>query len=156
MKVIIIITILLLFFCSIASAQNLEDRVKILEETLKKQEQMIQDQQKLIEELKAEMKASKPLGQLAVAQPKETPSRLEQELLKTSALDKVKEVLLPKEGEPKRDILSYQVGGATLRLVDVSFDALMLHELPQLETNHWGLFKGVVMIHENGVSLSRM
>ena len=37
----------------------------------------------------------------------------------------MREVLLPKEGEPKRDILSYQVGGATLRLVDVSFDALI-------------------------------
>jgi hypothetical protein len=36
----------------------------------------------------------------------------------------VKEVLLPKEGEPRRDILSYQVGGATLRLIDVSFDGL--------------------------------
>jgi hypothetical protein len=37
----------------------------------------------------------------------------------------VKEVLLPKEGEPKKDILSYQVGGATLRLIDISFDALI-------------------------------
>ena len=142
MKVIIIITILLLFFCSIASAQNLEDRVKILEETLKKQEQMIKDQQKLIEELKAEMKASKPLGQLAAAQPKETPSRLEQELLKTSALDKVKEVLLPKEGEPKRDILSYQVGGATLRLVDVSFDALIAAGASTVRDEPLGMLQG--------------
>jgi hypothetical protein len=39
-------------------------------------------------------------------------------------IEKVKEVLLPKEGEPKKDILSYQVGGANMRLIDVSFDAL--------------------------------
>jgi len=74
---IMITLITLLIFSSGAFAQSLEDRIKILEETLKKQEQAIQElkilqealkkqertieeQRKLIEELKAEVKQQKP------------------------------------------------------------------------------------------------
>ena len=105
-------------------AQTLEDRIKILEEALKKQEQTIKEQQKLIEDLKAEMKQAKPPEQQKVAGPKETPPPAAQEPPKPSTIEKVKEALFPKEGEPKKDILSYQVGGATMRLIDVSFDGL--------------------------------
>jgi hypothetical protein len=84
----------------------------------------MKEQQKLIEDLKAEMKQAKPPEQQKVAQPKETPPPEAQEPQKPSTLEKVKEALLPKEGEPQKDILSYQVGGATMRLIDVSFDGL--------------------------------
>ncbi len=124
MKTIIVSIAVLLVFSSGAFAQTTEERIKVLEETLKKQEQMIKEQQKLIEELKTEIKPLKPAEQPAVAQPKETPPPKGQEPSKPSTIEKVKEVLLPKEEEPKRDILSYQVGGATMRLIDVSFDAL--------------------------------
>lgn len=125
MKTIIVSLTTLLLFCSGVLAQTTEERIKLLEETLKRQEQMIKEQQKLIEELKMEIKTSKPPEQPVVAQPKEAPPAKEQEPPKPSAIEKVKEVLLPKEGEPKRDILSYQVGGTTLRLMDISFDALI-------------------------------
>jgi len=125
MKTILISIIMFFVFYSSGFAQTLEERIKILEEALKKQEQTIKEQQKLIEDLKAEMRQVKPSEQKEVAQPKETSPPEGQGPQKTSTLDKVKEVLFPKEGEPKRDILSYQVGGATLRLVDVSFDALI-------------------------------
>ena len=124
MKTILISIIMFFVFYSIGFAQTLEDRIKILEEALKKQEQTIKEQQKLIEDLKAEMKQVKSPERQEVAQPKETPPPAGQEPQKTSTLDALKEVLLPKEGEPRRDILSYQVGGATLRLIDVSFDGL--------------------------------
>ncbi len=115
----------LLVFSSGVFAQTLEDRIKILEDILKKQEQTIQEQRKLIEELKAEIKPSRPSEQPVVAQPKEPLPPAMQEPPKTSVLEKATEILLPKEGEPKRDILSYQAGGATLRLIDVSFDGLL-------------------------------
>ena len=124
MKTILISMIIFFVLYSNGFTQTLEDRIKILEEALKKQEQTIKEQQKLIEDLKAEMKQAKPPEQQEVAQPKETPPPAGQEPQKASTLEKVKEVLLPKEGEPKKDILSYQVGGATLRLIDVSFDGL--------------------------------
>jgi hypothetical protein len=125
MKTIIVSIATLLLFYSGAFAQTTEERIKLLEETLKRQEQMIKEQQKLIEELRMEMKTSKPPEQPVVAQPKETPPPKEQEPSKPSTIEKVKEVLLPKEGEPKSDVLSYQVGGTTLRLMDISFDALI-------------------------------
>ncbi len=125
MKTILISILMLFAFYSSGFAQTLEERVKILEEALKKQEETIKAQQKLIEDLKAEMKQAKPPEQQEVAQPKKTPPPAQQEPPKTSTLEKVQEVPLPKEGEPKRDILSYQVGGATMRLVDVSLDALI-------------------------------
>ena len=125
MKTILISIIMFFVFYSSGFAQTLEERIKILEEALKKQEETIKEQKKLIEELKAEMKQVKPPEQQVVAQPKETLPPAGQEPQKTSTLNMLKEVLLPKEGEPKRDILSYQVGGATLKLVDVSFDALI-------------------------------
>jgi hypothetical protein len=124
MKTILISMIIFFVLHSSGFAQTLEDRVKILEETLKKQEQTIKEQQKLIEDLKAEMKQAKPPEQQTAAQPKETLPTAAQEPQKASTLEKVKEALLPKEGEPKKDILSYQVGGATMRLIDVSFDGL--------------------------------
>lgn len=125
MKTLLISIMTFFVFYSSGFAQTLEERIRILEEALKKQEETIRAQQKLIEDLKVEMKQAKPPEHQLVAQPKETPSPAGQEPQATSTLDKTKEVLLPKEGEPKRDILSYQVGGATLRLVDVSFDALI-------------------------------
>jgi hypothetical protein len=124
MKTILISIIMFFVFYSSGFAQTVEERIKMLEEALKKQEQTIKEQQKLIEDLKAEMKMVKPPEQKEVAQPKETPPPAGQEPQKTSTLDMLKEVLLPKEGEPKKDILSHQVGGATLRLIDVSFDGL--------------------------------
>ena len=125
MKTILTSIIVFFVFYSSGFAQTLEERINSLEEALKKQEETIKEQQRLIEELKSEIKQAKPPEQQEVAQPKETPSPVVQEPQKTSTFDKVKEVLLPKEGEPKRDILSYQVGGATMRLIDVSFDALI-------------------------------
>jgi hypothetical protein len=124
MKTILISIVILLVFYSSGFAQTLEDRIKLLEEALKKQEQTIKEQQKLIEDLKAEMKQAKPPEQKEVAQPKETPAPVGQEPEKPSTFEKVKEALLPKEGEPKKDILSYQVGGATMRLIDLSFDGI--------------------------------
>jgi TolA-binding protein len=124
MKTILISMMMVFVLYSSGFAQSFEERIKILEEALKKQEQTIKEQQKLIEDLKAEMKQGMPPEQQKVAQPKETPPPAAQEPQKTSTLEKVKEVLLPKEGEPKKDILSYQVGGATMRLIDVSFDGL--------------------------------
>jgi hypothetical protein len=124
MKAILISIIMFFVFCSGGFAQTLEERIEILEETLKKQEQTIKEQQKLIEDLKAEMKQAKPAEQQEVAQPKETPPPTVQETQKTSTIEKVKEVLFPEEGQPQRDILSYRVGGATMRLMDVSFDGL--------------------------------
>jgi hypothetical protein len=124
MKTILFSIIMFLIFCSSGSAQTLEERIKILEDALKKQEQTIKEQQKLIEDLKTEMKRVKAPEQQKIAQPKETPPPAAQEPQKTSTLDALKEILLPKEGEPKKDILSYRVGGATLRLIDVSFDGL--------------------------------
>ncbi|MGZ3559228.1 MAG: hypothetical protein ACXU97_08980 [Thermodesulfobacteriota bacterium] len=136
-----IVLVMLIMFSSTAFAQTLEDRIRILEETLKKQEQTIKElkgvqetlkkqeetineQRKLIEDLKTEMKRVKTPEQQEVAQPKETAPPAGQEPQKTSTLDMLKGALLPKEGEPKRDILSYQVGGATMRLMDISFDGL--------------------------------
>jgi hypothetical protein len=124
MKTILISMMIVFVLYSMGFAQTVEERIKILEEALKRQEQTIKEQQKLIEDLKAEMKQAKPPEQQKVAQPKETPPPAAQEPQKASTLEKVKEVLLPKEGEPKKDILSYQVGGATMRLIDVSFDGL--------------------------------
>jgi hypothetical protein len=124
MKTVLISIIMFFVFYSSGFAQTVEERIKILEEALRKQEETIKEQQKLIEDLKTEMKQAMPSEQQKVAQPKETPSPAVQEPQKASTLEKVKEVLLPKEGEPQRDILSYQAGGATLRLMDVSFDAL--------------------------------
>jgi hypothetical protein len=124
MKTILISVIMFFVFYSSGFAQTVEERIKILEETLKKQEQTIKEQQKIIEELKTDMKKAKPPDQQEVTQPVETPPSPGQEPQKASILEKVKDVLLPKEGEPKRDILSYPVGGATLRLIDLSFDAI--------------------------------
>jgi hypothetical protein len=124
MKTALISIIIFFVFSSNGFAQTVEERIKILEEALKKQEQTIKEQQKLIEDLKAEMKQGKPSEQQIAAQPKEAPPSGGQEPQKASTLEKVKEALLPKEGEPKKDILSYQVGGATMRLIDVSFDGL--------------------------------
>ncbi len=124
MKAILISIIMCFVFYSSGFAQTLEDRIKILEEALKKQEQTIKEQQKLIEDLKSEMKQAKPPEQKEVAQPKETPAPAGQEPQKPSTLEKVKDVLFPKEGEPQKDILSYRAGGATMRLIDVSFDGI--------------------------------
>jgi len=121
MKILITLATLLIFSTS-AFAQTLEDRIKALEEALKRQEQTIQEQQKLIEELKTEIKATKPSEQPVAARPKETPPS---EPSKASMIEKAKEILLPKEGEPKKDILSYQAGGTTLKLIDISLDALV-------------------------------
>jgi hypothetical protein len=118
MKIIIVLVILLIASPD-AFGQTLEDRIKLLEEALKKQEQTIREQQKLIEELKAEMKASKPSEQPAAARP------VGREAPETSALEKAKEIFLPKEGERKKDILTYQAGGTTFRLIDISLDALV-------------------------------
>jgi hypothetical protein len=49
----------------------LEDRIRILEETAKKQEETIKEQQRLIKELKAEMEQKKPPEKQAAAPPKE-------------------------------------------------------------------------------------
>jgi hypothetical protein len=125
MKTILISILLFFAFHSGGLAQTVEERIKALEDTLKKQEETIKAQQKLIEDLKAEMKQAKNPGQQATAQSREIAPPAGQEPSKPSSFEKVKEVLLPKEGEPKKDILSYQVGGATLRLVDVSLDALI-------------------------------
>jgi len=73
MKAILISIIMCFVFSSSGFAQTVEERIKILEETLKKQEQTIKEQQKLIEDLKAEMKKPKPPEPQEVAQPKETP-----------------------------------------------------------------------------------
>jgi len=125
MKTILISIIMFLMFCSSGSAQTLEERIRILEEALKKQEQTIKEQQKVIEELKTEIKKSGPPEQQQAAQPKETTPPAEEKPAKAASVpDKVKEIAFPPEGEPKKDILSYQVGGATLRLIDVSFDGL--------------------------------
>jgi hypothetical protein len=124
MKAILISIIMFFVLYSSGFSQTLEERIKILEEALKKQEQTIKEQKKLIEDLKTEMKQAKPPEQQEVAQPRETPPSTVQEPQKTTTHEKVKEVLFPKEGEPKKDILSYQVGGATMRLIDVSFDGL--------------------------------
>ena len=76
---IMITLITVLIFSSGAFAQTLEDRIRILEEALKKQEQTIQElkslqetlkkqeqtiaeQRKLIEELKAEVRQPQPSG----------------------------------------------------------------------------------------------
>jgi hypothetical protein len=124
MKTILISIILFFALYSNGFTQNVEERIKILEEALKKQEETIKEQQRLIEELKAEVRREKSEEQ-RVAQPKETLPPAAQEPQKASTLEKVKEVLFPKEGEPKRDILSYQVGGATMRLMDISLDAMV-------------------------------
>jgi hypothetical protein len=122
----ILISIIAFFalYASNGLSQTVEERVKILEGALKKQEETIKEQQRLIEELRTEIKRIKPPEQQEVAQPKELPFPAGQEPQKASTFEKVKEVLLPKEEEPKKDILSYQAGGATLRLIDVSFDGL--------------------------------
>ncbi len=71
----ILISIMMFFvFYSSGFAQTVEERIKILEDALKKQEETIKAQQKLIEDLKAEMKQVKPPEQKEVAQPKEAPS----------------------------------------------------------------------------------
>jgi hypothetical protein len=141
MKTILISIIVLLALYSNGFAQTVEERIKMLEDALKEQEKTIKEQQRLIEELKSEIKGVKPREQQAVAQPKEVPRLTGEELRKKSALEKVKDVLLPEEGEPKKDILSYQVGGATMRLIDLSFDGLFAaggsterdHQLQSLE-----------------------
>lgn len=125
MKTILISIMMFFLFSSSGFGQTLEERIKLLEEALKKQEETIKAQQKLIEDLKAEMKQAKPPEEPVAAQPKETPPPAGQEPQTASTLDKIKEVFYPKEGEPKKDILSYQMGGATLRLVDISLDALI-------------------------------
>ena len=71
MKTILISIIMFFVFYSSGFAQTVEERIKILEDALKKQEETIKAQQKLIEDLKAEMKQVKPPEQKEVAQPKE-------------------------------------------------------------------------------------
>jgi hypothetical protein len=125
MKMMWVSIMALLIFSSSVFAESIEDRIKILEEALKRQEQTIKEQQKVIEELKVEIERSKRPEQKETAQTKEATPPAEEKPAKTaSILDKIKEIALPPEGEPKKDILSYQVGGATLRLIDVSFDGL--------------------------------
>jgi hypothetical protein len=124
MKAIIILIIGCLSICSNGFAQTIEDRVKALEETLKKQQETIKEQQSLIEELKAEIKRVRPPEEQTVAQPKRTVPAAGEEPQKISTPEKIKEVAVPTEGEEKKDILSYQVGGATMRLIDISFDGL--------------------------------
>jgi uncharacterized coiled-coil protein SlyX len=125
MKTIILSIAALLLFYTGAFAQTVEERIKILEEAIKKQEQTIKEQQRLIEELKADVKRVKPPEQQEVVQSQKAPPRPEQEAPKATALEKGKEAFLLKEGEPKKDILSYQAGGTTLRLVDISLDGLI-------------------------------
>ncbi len=98
MKVMITLVSLLLFSSS-AFGQTLEDRINILEETLKKQEQTIQqvkvleeslkkqeqtieEQKKLIEELKAALKQPQPSAQPAAATPTQTvtPGKMQQQV----------------------------------------------------------------------------
>ena len=74
MKTILISIVMFFVFYSSGFAQTVEERIKVLEDALKKQEETIKAQQKLIEDLKAEMKQAKPPEQRAVAQPKETPA----------------------------------------------------------------------------------
>ena len=101
MKTILISIMMFFLFSSSGFGQTLEERIKVLEDALKKQEETIKVQQKLIEDLKAEMKQANPPEQPVVAQPKETPPPAGQEPQTASTLDKIKEVLYPKEGEPK-------------------------------------------------------
>jgi uncharacterized coiled-coil protein SlyX len=127
---IVITLITVLIFSSGAFAQTLEDRIKTLEEALKKQEQTIQElktlqetlkkteqtikeQQKLIEDLKAETKQAKPPEQQVVTQPKEAPPPAGQEPEKKSTLEQVQqqvEKLKAEVGEvveaQKKNILS--------------------------------------------------
>ena len=51
----------------------MDDRLRVLEEALKKQEETIKEQQKLIKELKAEVGQKKPAEKQVVAQPKPAP-----------------------------------------------------------------------------------
>ena len=74
MKTILISMMMFFVFYSSGFAQTVEERIKILEDALKKQEETIKAQQKLIEELKTEMKQVKPPEQKEVAQPKEAPA----------------------------------------------------------------------------------
>jgi len=138
MKIMITLATLLVFSSSVF-AQTLEDRIKTLEEALKRQEQMIGEQRKLIEELKTEIKALKPSEYPLVAQPKGAPPS---EPPKASMLEKAKEILLPKEGEPKKDVLSYQAGGTTLRLMDISLDALVAAGGSTVRDQQLGILQG--------------
>ena len=130
---------LLTFFicCSTVSAQTLEERIKLLEETLSRQEQMIREQHKLIEEMKAEMNRLTSSPPQKVTESKETPPPP-----KPSTFEKVKEVLLPKEGEPKKDIFSYQVGGTTMRLIDLSLDVLVAAGASTVRDEPLGILQG--------------
>jgi hypothetical protein len=91
MKTILISIMMVFMVYSNGFAQTVEERIKILEEALKKQEQTIKEQQKIIEELKAEMKQGKPPEQQVVAQPKETPPLAAQEPEKKSTLEQVQQ-----------------------------------------------------------------
>jgi len=98
MKIMIPLITILLFSCN-AFGQSLEDRLKILEENLKKQEQTLQDlknlqetlqkqeqtineQRKLIEELKAEIKAPRPAASpvAAATTPAGAPEQMQEQV----------------------------------------------------------------------------
>ncbi len=142
MKIFIMVSLLMFVLYQNVSGQNLEERIKVLEEALRKQEQTIREQQKLIEELIADMERQKTTKPQEVARPKETAPPAEAESMKPSTLERVKEVLLPKEGEPKKDILSYQVGGTTLRLIDISFDVLVATGASTVRDEPLGILQG--------------
>ncbi len=142
MKIIVMGFVLMFLFCQNVFGQNLEERIKVLEEALRKQEQTIREQQKLIEELKMDMERQKTPKPQEVARPKEAVPPAEPESMKPSTLERVKEVLLPREGEPRRDILSYQVGGTTLRLIDISLDVLVAAGASTVRDEPLGILQG--------------
>ena len=79
------ITLVVLVFLSFSTslfAQTSDDRLKILEETLKKQEQALSELRKLIEELKAGVKQPQPTAPSAGAATNQTvaPVQMQQQV----------------------------------------------------------------------------
>jgi uncharacterized coiled-coil protein SlyX len=83
MKKLFTVVLLLYCFSFFAQTNDLEDRIKKLEETLINQSKTIQEQQKIIEELKSEIEAMKK-GEESVK--KEIPEEKEAVALKSSGL----------------------------------------------------------------------
>lgn len=121
MKTAVVLFVLFFLFCPAAFGQSVEERLKALEQMLKKQEQTINEQQKIIEALKVEVSKLKSPEPPAVEPAKKPAS--------TAEAPTASPEVVAKEAEtppPRKDLLSYQVGGANLRLIDLSLDALVV------------------------------
>jgi hypothetical protein len=106
------VLICILFGTSPSTAQQGSNEFDTLRKEIEELRRLLTEKQKKLEDLERRIEAI----QTTVSEKKPA--------IQASASPEEKAPIPAKETEPKRDLLSYRTGGATLRLMDVSFDGV--------------------------------